>query len=82
VPMKAEIEGEPGSKLRQTATEAVMTEVAVVDGGAVTKMPWSYAYFELAQRDTVVDPVTGKRTRFEGFLGPQATNLFEMTRVK
>ena len=24
----------------------------------------------------------GKKVRFEGFLGPQATNLFEMTRVK
>ena len=24
----------------------------------------------------------GKQVRFEGFLGPQATNLFEMTRVK
>jgi hypothetical protein len=45
-------------------------------------MPWTYAYFELAQRDTVLDPATGKQVRFEGFLGPQATNLFEMTRVK
>jgi hypothetical protein len=45
-------------------------------------MPWTYAYFELAQRDTVADPATGKKVRFEGFLGPQATNLFEMTRVK
>ena len=45
-------------------------------------MPWSYAYFELAQRDEHIDPASGKRVRFEGFLGPQATNLFEMTRVK
>jgi hypothetical protein len=45
-------------------------------------MPWSYAYFELAQRDPLLDPATGKQQRFEGFLGPQATNLFEMTRVK
>jgi hypothetical protein len=82
VPMKAEIEGERGSKLRQTATEAVMLEVPVIDAGAATTMPWSYAYFELAQRDWVTDPTTGKKTRFEGFLGPQATNLFEMTRLK
>ncbi len=82
VPMKKEIEGEPGSKLRQTATEAVTIDVTVHDRGVPAKMPWTYAYFELAQRDTVVDSATGKNVRFEGFLGPQATNLFEMTRVK
>jgi hypothetical protein len=82
VPMKKEIEGERGSKLRQTATEAVTIDVAVHDRGVPAKMPWTYAYFELAQRDTVIDPATGKPVRFEGFLGPQATNLFEMTRVK
>lgn len=82
VPMKAEIEGERGSKLRQTATEAVKIDVAVTDDGMPAAMPWTYAYFELAQRDTIVDPGSGKRVRFEGFLGPQATNLFEMTRVK
>lgn len=81
VPMKAEIEGEPGSKLRQTATEAVTIDVAVMDQGQATTMPWSYAYFELAERNPVVDPSTGKAVRFEGFLGSQATNLFEMTRV-
>jgi hypothetical protein len=82
VPMKKEIEGERGSKLRQTATEAVTIDVDVHDRGVPAKMPWTYAYFELAQRDTVVDPATGKKVRFEGFLGPQATNLFEMTRLK
>jgi hypothetical protein len=82
VPMKSEIEGERGSKLRQSATEAVNIDVQVSDNGLPAAMPWTYAYFELAQRDTVVDPTTGKQVRFEGFLGPQATNLFEMTRVK
>ena len=82
VPMKTEIEGERGSKLRQTATEAVKIDVDVLDKGVPAKMPWSYAYFELAQRDAVTDPESGKRVRFEGFLGPQATNLFEMTRLK
>jgi hypothetical protein len=82
VPMKAEIEGERGSKLRQTATEAATIDVDVHDKGQPAKMPWTYAYFELAQRDTDLDPATGKQVRFEGFLGPQATNLFEMTRVK
>ncbi len=82
VPMKAEIEGAVGSKLRQTATEAAMLEVDVRQGGKRVKMPWTYAYFELAERGEVADPASGGHTRFEGFLGPQATQLFEMTRVK
>ncbi|MCB9872560.1 MAG: DUF1338 domain-containing protein [Planctomycetaceae bacterium] len=81
VPMKAEIEGEPGSKLRQSATEAVKIDVEITDQGQASTMPWTYAYFELAERNRVVDPDTGETVRFEGFLGPQATNLFEMTRV-
>jgi hypothetical protein len=80
VPMKAEIEGAPGSKLRQTATEAAVIDVPVSDSGKTTTMPWTYAYFELAERADVLDPETGERRRFEGFLGPQATQLFEMTR--
>lgn len=82
VPMKKEIEGQRGSKLRQTATEAVTIDVDVLDQGQPGKLPWSYAYFELAQRDPTLEPSTGKYQRFEGFLGPQATNLFDMTRVK
>ncbi|MBI1904056.1 MAG: DUF1338 domain-containing protein [Planctomycetia bacterium] len=82
VPMKKEFEGARGSKLRQTATEAVVIDVDVLDSGRPAKMPWTYAYFELAERGEVADPETGRRARFEGFLGPQATNLFEMTRVK
>jgi hypothetical protein len=81
VPMKADIEGEPGSKLRQSATEAVTIDVAVTDQGQLATMPWTYAYFELAERNPVLDPSTGELVRFEGFLGPQATNLFEMTRL-
>lgn len=82
VPMKAEIEGAPGSKLRQSATEAVTINVAVNESGEPSTMPWTYAYFELAERNEITDPATGDPTRFEGFLGPQATQLFEMTRVK
>ncbi|MCO6457382.1 MAG: DUF1338 domain-containing protein [Pirellulaceae bacterium] len=80
VPMKAEIEGLAGSKLRQTATEAVVIDVPVREGGQAATMPWTYAYFELAERGDVVDAESGARGRFEGFLGPQATQLFEMTR--
>jgi hypothetical protein len=82
VPIKSEIEGERGSKLRQSATEAVKIDVDVREGDAAVKMPWSYAYFELAERNEIVDAATGKQVRFEGFLGQQATNLFEMTRLK
>lgn len=79
VPMKATIEGEPGSRLRQTATAAVDVDIEVERDGTVVERPWSYAYFELAERGNV--PGRGGRpTRFEGFLGPQATQLFEMTR--
>lgn len=82
VPVKSEIEGERGSKLRQSATEAVKIDVDVREGDKAAKMPWTYAYFELAERNEIVDAATGTRVRFEGFLGPQATNLFEMTRIK
>jgi hypothetical protein len=82
VPIKSDIEGERGSKLRQSATEAVKIDVDVRHGDQTVSMPWTYAYFELAERNEIVDAATGNKVRFEGFLGPQATNLFEMTRVK
>ena len=81
VPMKAAIEGERGSKLRQSATEAVVIDVAVSEKGQSTSMPWTYAYMELAERGNIIDPETGQSSRFEGFLGPQATHLFEMTQL-
>ena len=80
VPMKGEIEGQPGSKLRQTATGAVLIDVDVTEDGQPATMPWTYAYFELAERGNVTNPATGKAERFEGFLGPQAAQLFEMTK--
>lgn len=80
VPMKAEIEGLAGSKLRQTATAAVVAPTPVAVNGMQAEMPWSYAYFELAERGEVTDPDSGARQRFEGFLGPQATQLFDMTK--
>lgn len=82
IPLKAEIEGVPGSKLRQTATEAVKVDVPILRNGQRAVMPWSYAYFELAERNDILDPETGRKQRFEGFLGPQATQLFDMTKVK
>jgi hypothetical protein len=67
VPMKAEIEGEPGNRLRQTATLAHPAPVRL-SGGRTRN--WPYAYFEIAER----------RAGFDGFLAPQARALFEMTR--
>jgi len=76
IPMKKEYEGEKGSKLRQSSTEAVMEKVEVRESdGSIGKIEWSYAYYELAERGLV----DGKE--FSGFLGPQATNLFEMTKT-
>lgn len=81
VPLKAEVEGAPGSKLRQSATEAAPSDVPVLEHGRPATLRWPYAYFELAERGEITDPETGIRSRFEGFLGPQATQLFEMTRT-
>jgi len=67
VAMKAEIEGAPGTSLRQTATRAHPLQVALAEGGS---RPWPYAYFEIAQR----------APGFDGFLGPQARALFDMTK--
>ena len=74
VPMKPEIEGARGSKLRQSSTQAVVVPTPMKVGSRTADVPWTYAYFELAER-----PLVDGR-RFEGFLGGQATNLFEMTR--
>jgi hypothetical protein len=67
VPMKRDIEGEPGTALRQTATHAAPLAVRLQDGGT---REWPYAYFEIAQR----------APGFDGFLGPQARALFDMTK--
>jgi Domain of unknown function (DUF1338) len=69
VPMKGEIEGEPGAGLRQTATRAALRTVRV-QGGQGGAREWPYAYLELAER----------HGGFEGFVTNQARQLFEMTR--
>jgi len=80
IPLKATIEGEPGSKLRQTATEAVDEDCDMREpDGRIGKLRWSYAYYELAERG-MVPGADGKPVRFSGFLGAQATHLFEMTK--
>lgn len=72
IPMTGKFEGERGSKLRQTSTEAVEVDVPVFNAATsqIEMIKRKYAYFELAERGHV---------RFDGFLGPQATNLFGVT---
>jgi Domain of unknown function (DUF1338) len=82
VPMKAEIEGNVACGLRQTATQAVTEMVTVLNNvnGAEIQIPWTYAYYEIAQRYPVeVEP--GKQVLFDAFLGSNAQELFEMTRL-
>lgn len=79
VPMKAEIEGERGSKLRQSSTQAVREQSPVREAdGTPGLLEWTYAYYELAERNFIEQ--NGEPVWFHGFLGEQATNLFEMTK--
>lgn len=80
VPMKAEVEGEPGSKLRQSSTEAVHIPCEVTEAdGSKGHIDWTYAYYELAERNPITD-IKGQTKLFTGFLGEQATHLFDMTK--
>ncbi|MBE7557910.1 DUF1338 domain-containing protein [bacterium] len=75
VPVRERIDGQPGSRLRQTTTAAVEEEVAVYDAdGKLTTIPWTYAYYELAERGLV------EGRMFHGFIANQARQLFETTR--
>ena len=81
VPMKPTLEGSFDSGLQQITTKAVTEPVWVItEDGWPDEITWSYAYYELAQRHLVTTP-TGETTLFEGFIGPQAKHLFEMTKV-
>lgn len=82
IPMKAGIEGSQGSGLRQTATQAVTEMVSVWDEekGELTEIPWTYAYYEIAERNAI-EIAPGKSELFQGFLNAQAKNLFEMTQT-
>jgi hypothetical protein len=66
IPMKDELEGEPGAGLRQTATRAANRKVQLAEG----ERDWPYAYLEIAERNG----------GFDGFVAKQARQLFEMTR--
>ena len=76
IPMKNKIEGSSSTGLRQTATVAVTEMVEVWDDPSqrLSQIPWTYAYYEIAERNLI----NGKL--FEGFLDNQAKNLFSMTK--
>jgi hypothetical protein len=80
IPLKDKIEGEPGSKLQQTATLAVKEEVVVRTSNGIETMPWTYAYFEMVQRGFI--EMDGKQKLFNGFLNEQEYSLFEMTKTR
>lgn len=80
IPMKENIEGKKGSKLQQSATQAVKEEVKVRGEDGIEKIVWTYAYYELAQRDFVEE--NGQVKFFNGFLGEQASHLFDMTKTR
>lgn len=80
IPMKDRIEGQKGSKLQQSSTQAVTELVDVIKAdGSKGQIPWSYAYYELAERGFIEKD--GEKVMFSGFLGEQATHLFEMTKT-
>ena len=80
IPMKETLEGDKGSKLQQSATQAVKEEVEVIGDDGLEKMSWTYAYYELAQRNYIEE--NGEKKLFSGFLGDQAAHLFDMTRTR
>lgn len=80
IPIKKDIEGKRGNKLRQSSTEAIIEMCPVREyDGSMGEIEWTYAYYELLERHEVKD-ASGKKSLFTGFLGDQATNLFDMTR--
>lgn len=80
VPMKDVIEGEKGSKLQQSSTQAVKEDVKVRTESGIEEITWTYAYYELAQRGLISE--NGVEKMFTGFLGEQATHLFDMTQTR
>ena len=78
--MKEVYEGEKGSILWQSSTKAVREETEVKGEEETESLIWTYAYFELAERGYVDE--NGSKKLFSGFIGEQASHLFEMTRTR
>jgi hypothetical protein len=81
IPMKAGIEGDEGSILRQSATQAVKELIRFrSEDKEIVEMEWTYAYYELTQRGYIITDEGEKM--FTGFLTDQATHLFKMTETR
>lgn len=81
VPMKDNIEGEKGSYLRQSSTQAVKERIRIRDeSGELTDKDWTYAYYELTERGYVLTDEGEKL--YSGFIADQATHLFRMTETR
>ncbi len=81
IPMKEEIEGERGSILRQSATQAVKEIIRLKNSdGVIVDTEWTYAYYEFTERGYVISD-SGENL-FSGFLTDQATHLFKMTETR
>ncbi|HPE75683.1 MAG TPA: DUF1338 family protein [Draconibacterium sp.] len=77
IPVKKVFEGDYGSKLRQTTTPATKEEVDVKGENGFEKMVWTYAYFELAERNYI--GTDGLQKLFSGFLTGPENLLFDLT---
>lgn len=81
IPMKEKIEGEIGSILRQSATQAVKEIISFRgENGEIEDMPWTYAYYEFTERGYVISDEGEKL--FTGFIADQATHFFRMTETR
>lgn len=77
IPMKDYIEGDRGSKLRQSATEAVKEAVEVRGEDGLEEITWTYAYHEILERGTESE----NEKIFSGFLNSQEKHLLNLTRI-
>lgn len=81
IPMKDQMEGEKGSILRQSATQAVKEIISFRgENDEIEDMPWTYAYYEFTERGYVISDEGEKL--FTGFIADQATHLFKMTETR
>ena len=81
LPMKERIEGDKGSLVRQSATQAVKETFRLRDtSGNFEEVEWTYGYLELTERGFTTEQ--GKPKLFQGFLPDQVFHLFAMTQTR
>ena len=66
--MKPKLEGSFGTGLQQISTQAVMLPTPIInDKGQLDTMPWSYAYYELAERHPMATAAKENREAYEDY---------------